>query len=304
MESVRAIIQETNVNVRVYLVKKIGQKGRYEATIFPNELNVKIKQAYAQNFHNFCEGKEIVEYDSVHSEKGTIKKLAKEDVPHWGNILAAISEADTKRILLNKNNFTDSYSAIILVYEALVEEEIKRAYMIAEYRKIDSWYKKSVRFGFTANTIVSKDEEIFVLNGCIDTVITGDDVFVLRETPFEKLFNYYEKSKNLVACKKDEIEKWEFLDDPQAFYNAVTSKKGTTIKLARALEKTTINLSDYDAETVKNTLSQYDEFSALSYNEENKIIFTPATRDLIIDLLLLTYTRHLFVDTIVKTKGV
>lgn len=244
------------------------------------------------------------EYDSVHSEKGTIKKLSVCDLPYWKNILDAMTISDKKNNLLNKENFTDNYSAIVLVYEKLIGEEIQKIYLVAQYRKIDSWYKRSVKFGFVANTIKFKDEEIFALNGCIDTVIVGPDVYVLQETAFEKVFNYYEKSKKLVFEKKDEIESWDFIDDAKAFYEDVFSKKGAVTKLAHALEKSTFDFSKLNPSDVKSTLSQYDEFGALSYDDNDKIKFTSSVRDLIIDIVRHSYTRNLFSENLVHTKGI
>ena len=120
-------------------------------------------------------------------------------------MIAALSTADQNGVILNRENFTDNYAAIVLAYERVKDGHIEKTYLIAQYRKVESWYKRSVKFGFVANTIKQKDEDIFVLNGCIDTAIVSEDVFVLQETAFEKVFSYYEKSKRTVAAKKAEI---------------------------------------------------------------------------------------------------
>jgi len=226
------------------------------------------------------------------------------DLPYWNNMIAALSTADQNGTVLNKENFTDNYAAIVLAYERVKDDHVEKTYLIAQYRKVESWYKRSVKFGFVANTIKQKDEEIFVLNGCIDTAIVAEDVFVLQETAFEKVFSYYEKSKRTVAAKKAEIENWKFLDNPKSFYEDVVGKKGATTKLARALEKAVGDFSDLEPATVKHTLSQYDEFKDLVYDEDDCIKFTPSVRDLIIDILRLTYARDLFSDSLVHTKGV
>ena len=304
MERIKNIISDDNSNVRVYLLKKKGYKGQYQAVVFPNALDQKIKETYATNYEHFCGERKIVEYDSVHSEKGTIKKIPLADLTYWANMIAALSTADQNRIILNKENFTDDYAAIVLAYERVKDDHVKNAYLVAQYRKVESWYKRSVKFGFVANTIKQKDEEIFVLNGCIDTAIIGEDVFVLQETAFEKVFNYYEKSKHIVSAKKAEIERWKFLDDPKSFYEDVVGKKGATTKLARALEKAVGDFSDLEPTMVKQTLSQYDEFKDLSYDDNNRIEFKSSVRDLIIDILRLTYTRDLFSDSLIHTKGI
>lgn len=304
MERIKDIIGDDKSNVRVYLLKKKGYKGQYEAVVFPNALDQKIKETYATNYEHFCGERKITEYDSVHSEKGTIKKISLADLPYWGNMIAALSNADQNRIILNKENFTDDYAAIVLAYERVKDAHVENTYLVAQYRKVESWYKRSVKFGFVANTIKQKDEEIFVLNGCIDTAIVDEDVFVLQETAFEKVFSYYEKSKRIVSARKAEIENWRFLDDPESFYENVVGKKGATTKLARALEKAVGDFSSLEPTMVRQTLSQYDEFKDLSYDDNDRIKFKPAVRDLIIDILRLTYARDLFSDSLVHTKGV
>lgn len=304
MERIKDIIGDDKSNVRVYLLKKKGYKGQYEAVVFPNALDQKIKETYATNYEHFCGERKITEYDSVHSEKGTIKKISLADLPYWGNMIAALSNADQNRIILNKENFTDDYAAIVLAYERVKDAHVENTYLVAQYRKVESWYKRSVKFGFVANTIKQKDEEIFVLNGCIDTAIVDEDVFVLQETAFEKVFSYYEKSKRIVSARKAEIENWRFLDGPKSFYENVVGKKGATTKLARALEKAVGDFSSLEPTMVRQTLSQYDEFKDLSYDDNDRIKFKPAVRDLIIDILRLTYARDLFSDSLVHTKGV
>ena len=304
MERIKNMISDSESNVRVYLLKKIGRKGQYEAVLFPNSLDQKIKETYAENYEHFCNGREVKEYDSVHREKGSIEKLPLTDLTFWNGMQEAITLADKENTLLTKQNFTDDYSVIVLVYEKVVDTAVEKIYLIAQYRKVDSWYKRSVKFGFVANTIQHKEEDIFVLNGCIDTAIVEDDVFVLQETAFEKVFNYYEKSKRTVATKKSEIEKWDFLDNPKAFYADVADKKGPTTKLARALEKAVGDFSALEPAVVKQTLSQYDDFKELAYDEHDRIKFSPAVRDLIIDIVRHTYARHLFADVLIHTKGV
>lgn len=304
MNRIKDIINDCDVNVRVYLLKKIGRKGQYEAVLFPNSLDQKIKETYAKNYEHFCNGREVKEYDSIHSEKGAIEKLPLTDLTFWSGMQDAIAFADKENVLLTKQNFTDDYSVIVLVYEKVVSTAVEKIYLIAQYRKVDSWYKRSVKFGFVANTIQHSEDDIFVLNGCIDTAIVENDVFVLQETAFEKVFNYYEKSKRTVVAKKAEIEQWKFLDNPQAFYADVAGKKGPTTKLARALEKAVGDFSALEPTVVKQTLSQYDDFKDLAYDENDRIKFSPAVRDLIIDIVRHTYARHLFTDILIHTKGV
>lgn len=304
MERISNIIIPDDCNVRVYLLKKQGYKGNYTAVIFPNAINDIIKKTYADNYANFISDREISEYDSVHSEKGTIKKLPLSDLVYWPNILEAMSIANREGVILNKNTFTDDYSAIVLVYEKLIDGSIHTAYLLAQYRKIDTWYKKGVKFGFTTNTIEYRNEDIFVLNGCIDTAVINDDVFVLQENAFEKVFNYYEKSKRTVTSNKAKIEAWGFINEPKSFYTSVENKKGPITKLARALDKTIIDFSQLTPQIVRKALVAHEEFSSISFDDKDRIIFIPTNRDLIIDILRYAYTRGLFFDDLVHTKGI
>ncbi len=65
-----------------------------------------------------------------------------------------------------------------------------------------------------------------------------------------------------------------------------------------------VDFSELEPATVKQTLSHYEEFKDLSYDDSERIKFSPAVRDLIIDILRLSYARDLFSDNLVHTKGV
>ena len=49
MDRIKNMINDIDSNVRVYLLKKIGYKGQYEAVLFPNSLDQKIKDTYEEN---------------------------------------------------------------------------------------------------------------------------------------------------------------------------------------------------------------------------------------------------------------
>lgn len=298
------VIADRESNIRVYLVKKIGYKNNYEAVLFPNKINDTIKKTYAANYTEFTVDKKVVEYDCVHSEKGTIKKVLLADLAGWQGMKEAMDTADHNRTILNKATFSDNYNSIVLVYEGVIDGNVRPIFLISQYRKIDTWYKKSVKFGFTANNLVLKDEDIFVLNGCIDTVIANDSVYVLQETPFEKVFNFYERAKKTVITHKDAIEGWSFIDKPSEFYNSINGKKGPTTKLARAIEKNVEGFARLSPQIVRASLSQYDEFASITYDGQDRIVFSTANRDLIIDILRYIYTRGLFSNDLIRTKGV
>jgi hypothetical protein len=298
------IVADRESNIQVYLVKKIGYKNNYEAVLFPNKINDTIKQTYAANYIDFTADKNVVEYDSVHSEKGTIKKVLLADLAGWQNMKDAMDTADRNRTILNKNTFSDNYNCIVLVYSGVINRNVKTIFLISQYRKIDTWYKKSVKFAFTTNNLVLKNKDIFVLNGCIDTVIADDSVYVLQETPFEKVFNFYERAKKTVTTNKDAIERWSFIDRPSEFYNSINEKKGPTTKLARAIEKRAEDFARLSPQIVKASLSRYDQFTSIAYDDQDRIVFSTANRDLIIDILRHIYARGLFSNDLIRTKGV
>ena len=53
MHRINDIINNSESNIRVYLLKKKGYKGNYEAVIFPNKLDQKVKTTYAENYQHF-----------------------------------------------------------------------------------------------------------------------------------------------------------------------------------------------------------------------------------------------------------
>lgn len=308
MERIEKLITDSQVEVRLYLLKKVGRKGKYEAVVFPNDLDKAIKENYANNFRNFCGEREIVDYDCLHSEKGAIKKLPLTDLNYWDNLFSAISEADEKKARLTKKNFTDNYSVIVISYQKKSNDKPNsRCFLIAQYRKIDSWYKRSLKYVIVGDKFKDSQDDIFVLNGCIDTAIIEDDVFILQENQFEKIFNFFEKAKQTVREKETEIAQWQFLDNASAFYTDVCKGKKTTRKLARALEKLALDFSKLDPEMVHNTLSNYDEFKSLCYDKQLRIKYISGDcvcRNLILDILCHAYARNIFSDDLVKTKGV
>ncbi|MCC8058453.1 Kiwa anti-phage protein KwaB-like domain-containing protein [Cloacibacillus sp.] len=304
MDRITATIKAADATMRIYLLKKIGYKGSFEAVVFPNSLDTEVREAYADNFETFIRDKRVTEYDSVHHEKGAIEKVELSTLDYWASMLAAMSQADGAGAVLTPENFSDDYSLIVLAYEKAVERDIQTVYLLAQYRKVDAWYKKSVKFGITANTFTASHDDVFVLNGCIDAAIVGSDVYVLQENQFEKIFNYYERSKKTVQSNQAYIQAWGFIDKPNDFFNSVQGKKGATTKLARALDKRVLDFSTLEPQTVKQRLGAYEEFAAITYNKQDCIVFSAGVRDLIIDIVRCAYLRGLFTDDVIYSKGV
>ncbi len=304
MEEIFRIVNSNTVTIRVYLIKKEKGNEDYSCVIFPNELNSLIKEAYKDNLTQFTKGKVVSDYDSIHIEKGSIQKALLSDITEWLNIKSAMQKADEGNVILSKDNFSDDYHMIIVSFEDNIENDIKNVYLVAQYRKVESWYKKSIKFGFTTDGLQEKNSDIFVLNGCIDSVIYDDNAYILQENQFERLFNYYKKSISTLEKNRDNIENCSFIDKPVDFYKAVKKSKGATKKMARVISKQAIDLRTLPPKAIKKQLSKYDEFLSLNFDSEDKIILDTSSRDMIIDILRCVYTRSLFTDNVVQTKGV
>lgn len=54
MERIKDIIVDDNSNVRVYLLKKKGYKGQYEAVVFPNALDQKSRKPMLRIMSTFA----------------------------------------------------------------------------------------------------------------------------------------------------------------------------------------------------------------------------------------------------------
>ncbi len=304
MHDIIKVINSDTATVRVHLIKKGRTPQDYSCVMFPNDLNALIKKAYKDNLNLFIKDKIITDYDSIHAEKGSIQKAMLEDIGEWINIKNAIKRADDNNAIMNKSNFSDDYHIIVVSFEAKVEDDVKCVYLVAQYRRIESWYKKSVKFGFTIDGLQEKNSDIFVLNGCIDTVVYKDYAFVLQENQFEKLFKYHKKSISTLEKNRENIESCSFIDKPSEFYESVRSCKGATKKMARVMSKQAIDLQMLPSKTVKDQLIKYEEFSAIEFDSEDKIVLNTKTRDMIIDILRCVYTRSLFSENVVHTKGV
>ena len=304
MELTKNIITKTDSNVRVYFIKKTKGKGDHSAVIFPNAINASIKAAYIENFDHFTNGKEIREYDGVHHETDTIQMVPSSELEEWGRIKSAIETAEHENKILDIDSFNDDYTLLVVMFEASFDTGMQRTYFAAKYRKIDTWYKKSIKYAFTGGTLKEVGKDIFILNGCIDAVISNNNAYILMQKNFESIFNYYKKSVEILETNKDNIESWSFLDDPQGFYSNIQGKKGATLKIARAIQKSLDKLNKLTPQEVKGTLTTYDTFKGIQYDENDKIIVTSKNRDLIIDILLNVYAKNLFDDELVHTKGV
>ena len=303
MEKERNIIMDANSNVRVYFVKKVFGKGEHSAVIFPNAIEENIKSNYQENFNNFTMQKGIREYDGVHRERDTIQTVSTSTLEVWKRINAAIKVADEKKLFLNQYNFTDDYSLIVVMFEKKIKSGIEKVYLIAKYRKTDTWYKKSIKYTYSGGILKKADNEIYILNGCIDAVISTIDTYILMQSNFESIFNYYKKAELTLLNNKDNMKNWAFLDSPLKFFDCIKGKKGATIKIARALEKSIEKLNSLKPSVVKSVLLKYDKFKDIQFDKNNRIIVTDKNRDLIIDILLNVYAKNLFTDELINTKG-
>jgi hypothetical protein len=304
MNFAKSIIENTNANIRVHFIKKSRSRGgTHSAVIFPNAIDEKIKAVYRENFSTFTDGKELREYDGVHKETDTIQSVPTSDLDEWTRITAAIDIAEQNNVVLDMTNFGDDYSLIVVTYEAVAYGEIHRVHLVAKYRKTDVWYKKSIKYTVIGGLLKEVDKEIFILNGCIDAVISAESVNILMPKNFEDIFNYYEKSKTLVEESRTSIEAWAFLDDPVKLLDSIQDKKGAILKMARVIQKSLDTLNALTPAIVKSKLIQYEEFNGIEYDEQDRIVVTRKNRDMIINILLNIYAKNLFTDELVHTKG-
>lgn len=290
-------------SVRIYLLKKNGRKN-FIAFRIPNGIDDDIKNKYCTNLEHFTEGRSFGAYDFVHAEKNILIELETKKISMWTSMQESLKKADDDNVFLKKDNFDDDYSVIVIDYSYRVNDEIIHTYLISKYMKADTWYRKGYKFGFTANGLVEEKDKIIVLNGCIDVVINGNSTIVLNEKSFENLFNYFESAKKMVDEAKPEIEKWPILTSVDVFFAKVTAGKTRTLKLANALKNSKTDWSKISSKTVKNVLSGDERFASITFDENDQIICTEENADLIIDIIREVYSKQLFTEEIIETKGV
>lgn len=293
----------SNSTVNVFFVQKV-KKNVYTAYRLPNGLDNEIKTKYSGNLSNFVSGKTIGDYDFVHKDKNQIPKIPLESVEVWSHVLSSVNEAISKGALLKKSNFSDDYKMLVIDCVYTENGEISHFYLIAKYMKPDTWYKKGLKFGFTADAIIEKKSDIIVLNGCLDAVIFEDDLFVLQERNFEELFNYYEAAKSLVDNHKEDIESWPFMANADIFYTKATSGKIRTLKLANAFKNVRTDWASISPQALKTQLQSDERFSAIEFDAEDRIICTTENVELITDIIREVYSKQLVTNEIIQTKGI
>lgn len=292
-----------NASVRLYLLKKDGRK-KFVAYRLPNGIEDDIKDQYCSNLEHFIDGRSFGSYDFVYTEKNVLIELETESISMWTSMLDSLKKADDENVFLQNENFDDDYSVIVIDYSYRVEDGIIHTYLVSKYMKTDTWYKKGFKFAFTANGLVERKKEIIVLNGCIDVVINGEATIVINETNFENLFNYFEAAKKMIDEAKPEIEKWSILTSVDVFFAKVTAGKTRTLKLANALKNSKTDWSKIPNKKVKEVLSSDERFASIAFDEKDQIVCTEVNADLIIDIIREVYSKQLFTEEIIETKGV
>lgn len=290
-------------SIRLYLLRKDGRK-KFVAFRLPNGIDNDIKENYCSNLEHFINGRSFGTYDFVHSEKNALIELETQKVTMWTSIQESIRKADEDNVFLQKDNFDDDYSVIVIDFAYRVNDEIIHTYLVSKYMKTDTWYKKGFKFAFTANGLVEKKQEIIVLNGCIDVVVSGSTTIILHEKNFENIFNYFEAAKKMVDDAKPEIEKWPILTCVDVFFAKATAGKTRTLRLANALKNSKTDWSKISNKKVKDVLSGDERFAAITFDEKDQIVCTDANADLIIDIIREVYSKQLFTEEIIETKGV
>lgn len=292
-----------NASVRLYLLKKDGRK-KFAAFRLPNGIDDDVKEKYCSNLEHFTYGRSFGTYDFVHTEKNALIEHETKKISMWINMQDSLKKADDDNVFLQNDNFDDDYSVIVIDYSYRSKDEIIHTYLVSKYMKTDTWYKKGFKFAFTANGLVEKKNDIIVLNGCIDVVIDRGTTIILNEKNFENLFNYFESAKKMVADAKPEIEKWPILTSVDVFFAKATAGKIRTLKLANALKNSKTDWSKISNKKVKDVLSGDERFAAITFDEKDRIVCTDANADLIIDIIREVYSKQLFTEEIIETKGV
>lgn len=304
MERISNILNNTTCNIRAYLLQKqqLNDALTYQGAELPNSVSPDICNTYKDNFDHFIQNREIAEYDAVHIERGTIQRVDCNSVSRWGSILNAIRVIDSRHIFIDSNNMSDSYSLLVLSCSAVFNGINHEAYLLANYKKLDSWYRRGIKIAFLGNALRVASGDILVLNGNIDAAVFENDIFLLNDSAGDKLFDLTSRSRQFLDHHRASIEICSFINDPRMFFRIIYRNKQYAKKLARAIENNP-SILQLDANSVKNTLSRYAEFDQLQYDENDKIIITDSNKHMILDIMLNGYSRGLFSDVIIHTKG-
>lgn len=306
MEDLRSIINSQDSEIQIYFIKKTRKD--YICNVFPNEMNVNIKNMYKENFNNFITDKEdntgykkLVKYDEIHAEKGSIQYTSIDDNDVWFKIKQAINCANKNNNLMNKYNFSDDYSMTVICFKDIDNREV---YLISKYNKIKNWYKKSMKFCLLGGSFKEFEEDIVVLNGCIDCVIMNDEVYIFLENNFDRLFNFTKRMIKIIEDNKDHIEKCSFVDNPKELYRLILENKRSSRYMVRVLNEEEFTFKRYDPTKLRNDLvkNNDDRFKLLKYDEQDRIIVNAKSRDIIIDIIRKVYVLD-FSGNITKTKG-
>jgi len=292
-----------NTNVKVYLLKKQGRK-HFEAFILPNGIDDEVRQTYKNNLISFLNGKTIAEYDFLFKRENAVVVIQGDNLEIKNTFIECIQTATAEAKILNINTFGDDYSTIVIELQNNINNQIEKMYLFAKYMKVETWYKKGVKYGFTANNLIEKKTDILVLNGCIDAILLENEILVLQERNFESIFNYYETAKQLVENNQINISSWSFLSDTPSFINKVMEGKTRTMALANALKNSKTNWASISIQNVKSVLESNAIFSEIAFDNNNKIICTDKNADLIISIIREVYSKQLFTNEIIETKGV
>ena len=299
----KLIAELRKATVNLYLLKKVTRKS-FEAFRLPNGINDDIREKYCSNLELFVDGRSFAAFDFVHTTKNALIEIGTEKIIMWVAMQESIRKSDEEGVLLGKETFDDDYSIIVIDFAYTENDDIKHIYFVSKYLKTETWYKKGMKFAFTADGLVEKKGDILVLNGCIDAVILDDISIVLNENNFESMFNYYESAKKMVEDAKPEIEKWPILTSVDVFFAKATAGKTRTLRLANALKNSKTDWSKIPNNKVKEVLNGDERFSTITFDEKDKIICTEANADLIIDIIREVYSKQLFTEEIIETKGV
>ena len=74
--------------------------------------------------------------------------------------------------------------------------------------------------------------------------------------------------------------------------------------VANALKNSKTDWSKISSKTVKDVLTGDERFVSITFDENDQIVCTDSNADLIIDIIREVYSKQLFTEEIIETKGV
>lgn len=269
-----------------------------------------------ETFIWFLEGSKWKAYN-LQEIPDLIRRLQSENVKQKAEIerlTLAVEELKGENKVIHKENdellgkierLTKENSNVISMNDALYREKAELQKQVDELTE-ENGYLKQCADNFLADYQKAQKQvdELTEERENIDVVINGDSIVILNEKNFENIFNYFEAAKKMVDDAKPQIQNWTFLTSVDVFFNKATAGKTRTLRLANALKNSKTDWSKISSKTVKDVLTGDERFVSITFDENDQIVCTDSNADLIIDIIREVYSKQLFTEEIIETKGV